>query len=242
MASKGLSRAQKSVYALEGTPNVYRPFLPTEETMEIVNEAIERYLEALPPEQDEVLLEMEQLAETRGFPIVGPLVGRLLCLLARAIRAKEVLELGSGYGYSAYWFARGIEPDGRIVCTDLSKENANLAREFFARGKVGRKLQFEVGDALEVIDKLPGPFDIIFMDIDKEQYPPAFPKIIPRLKTGGLLITDNMLWEGNVLEEEPAEASTRGVKEYTKLLYRSPDLYTTIIPIRDGVSVSLKIA
>jgi len=209
--------------------------------MDIVNPSIERYLESLPPEEDEVLHEMERLAEKRGFPIVGPLVGRLLYLLAKAIKAREVLELGSGYGYSAYWFAKGIEPDGRIVCTDRSGENAKLAREFFAKGRIQRNLQFEVGDALEIIDRLPGPFDIVFMDIDKEEYPLAFPKLLPRLKTGGLLITDNVLWYGGVLEEHPTEASTRGVKEYTKLLYSSPELYTTIIPLRDGVAISLKI-
>lgn len=209
--------------------------------MEIVNAAIERYLEGLAFEEDEVLLEMKRLAEEIHFPIVGPLVGRLLCLLARAIKAKEVFELGSGFGYSAYWFAKGIEPEGRIVCTDRSRENASLAREFFAQGKVNGRMEFYVGEALEILDRFPGPFDIVFMDIDKEQYPKAFPKILPRLKRGGLLITDNLLWEGNVLLEEPVRGSTRAIKEYTKLLYSSPELYTTIIPLRDGVSISLKI-
>lgn len=209
--------------------------------MDIVNPSIERYLKGLQPEPDEVLLEMEWLAEKQGFPIVGPLVGRLLCLLAKAIKAKEILELGSGYGYSAYWFAKGIEPGGRIICTDRSRENATLAQEFFAKGRIQRHMQFEVGDALKIIDRFPGPFDIIFMDLDKEEYPLAFPKLPPRLRKGGLLITDNVLWYGNVLEEHPTEASTRGVKEYTKLLYSSPELYTIIIPLRDGVAISLKI-
>lgn len=209
--------------------------------MEIVNRSIEQYLKGLQPEHDEVLHEMERLAEERDFPIVGPLVGRLLCLLAKTIKAKDVLELGSGYGYSAYWFAKGIEPEGRIVCTDRSRENATLAQEFFAKGRIQRNMQFEVGDALKIIDRFPGPFDIIFTDIDKEEYPLAFPKLLPRLRRGGLLITDNMLWYGDVLEEHPTEASTRGIKEYTKLLYSSPELYTTILPLRDGVSISLKI-
>ena len=210
--------------------------------MDIVNEAIERYLERLAPEEDEVLKEMEQLAELEHFPIVGPLVGRLLCQLARMMKAKEVLELGSGFGYSAYWFAKGIEPDGWIVCTDFSEANVRLAREFFAKGKVSRRIQFEVGDSLDIISRFPGLFDIVFMDIDKEQYPTALPKILPRLRTGGLLITDNLLWFGAVLQDQPSDASTMGIKAYTRLLYSSPELYTTIIPIRDGVGLSLKLS
>ncbi len=209
--------------------------------MEIVHPAIEAYLASRAPETDPVLLEMERIASERDFPIVGPLVGRLLCQYARLLPASRILELGSGYGYSAYWFARGLVPKGEIVCTDGSVRHAEMAREFFRRGKVQAQLTFEVGDAVEIIENFPGPFDIIFVDIDKEQYPAAFPKTLSRLRPGGLLITDNVLWDGRVLEEDPVRESTQGVKEYTRLLYSTPELFTTIIPVRDGLSVSLKV-
>lgn len=208
-------------------------------SIESVHPAIEEYLKSLAPEADPVLREMEALAESRRFPIVGPLVGRLLALLALAVGARRVLELGSGYGYSAYWFARALGPEGEIVCTEYSHDNARLAREFLARGKVRPRVEFEVGDALELVDRHPGPFDLIFMDIDKALYPKAFPKLLPRLRSGGLLVTDNMLWRGAVLH--PAEDdATRGIQTYTRLLYGSDDLFTILLPLRDGVSVSLR--
>ncbi len=208
-------------------------------SLQIVHPAIEEYLKGLAPDQDLVLKEVEALAESRRFPIVGPLVGRLLALLALAVGARRVLELGSGYGYSAYWFARALPPDGEIICTEYSADNARLAREFLSRGKVKPRITYEVGDALELVDRLPGPFDLIFMDIDKALYPKAFPKLLPRLRSGGLLVTDNMLWNGAVLR--PAEDdATRGVQAYTRLLYGSDDLFTILLPLRDGVSVSLK--
>lgn len=213
--------------------------MASQPSLEIVHPAIEEYLRGLAPDPDPVLREMEALGESRRFPIIGPLVGRLLMLLALAIRARRVLELGSGFGYSAYWLARALGPDGEIVCAEHSHDNARLAREFFTRAKLRPRITFEVGDALKLLDRHPGPFDLIFMDIDKADYPEAFPKLLPRLRSGGLLVTDNMLWSGAVLHPAGDDA-TRGIQAYTRLLYGSPDLVTILLPIRDGVSVSLK--
>ncbi len=208
--------------------------------MDIVNREIEQYLYDLGRPKDAVLLEMERLAEPRNFPIVGPLVGRFLYQLVLISGARRVFEMGSGFGYSAYWFALALPEDGRVICTDGSSENARLAREFFARSRMEPKLEFHVGDAVEIIDKVPGEFDIIFVDIDKEKYPRAFEKALPRLKKGGLLITDNVLWHGAVVSGERDEA-TRGILEYTRLLYNTEGLFTSILPLRDGVSVSVKL-
>jgi predicted O-methyltransferase YrrM len=207
--------------------------------MEIVNNAIEQYLRELSPVIDPVLAEMEKLAEPSHFPIVGPLVGRLLYQLTLITGARRVFEMGSGFGYSAYWFAKALPPDGRIFCTEGSRDRAQLAKEFFARGGLERKLHLEVGDALEIIDRTPGEFDIIFNDIDKEFYPAALQKALPRLRKGGLLISDNVLWSGRVVEGDTAP-STRGVREYNQLVFTSQELFTTIVPVRDGVSISVK--
>jgi predicted O-methyltransferase YrrM len=202
---------------------------------------IEAYLHRFIPDRDTILAEMERLAKTRHFPIVGPVVGRLLAQLARLIGAERVLEMGAGFGYSAYWVARVLPPDGRLLAIERSAENARLAREWLGRTGLDDKVEFIVGDALEVVAGLPGPFDLIFVDVDKEQYPASFSLTVPRLRPGGLLITDNILWSGRVLAPDPAEASTRGVQEYTRLIYENSRLYTTMLPVRDGLAISLKL-
>ena len=202
---------------------------------------IEAYLHRFIPDRDTILAEMERLAEARHFPIVGPVVGRLLAQLARLIGAERVLEMGAGFGYSAYWIARALPPDGRLLAIERSAENARLAREWLGQARLDHKVEFIVGDALEVVAGLPGPFDLIFVDVDKEQYPASLSLTVPRLRPGGLLITDNILWSGRVLAPDPAEASTRGIQEYTRLIYETSRLYTTILPVRDGIAVSLKL-
>lgn len=208
--------------------------------MDITHSDIVDYLLNVTPERDQILQEMEQLALERSFPIIGPLVGRLLSSLTRAIQAKRVLELGSGYGYSAYWFANAVGKDGQVTCTDSNQQNAERAMEYFRRGKISTRIEYLVGDALKIIDTLDDPFDIIFNDVDKHLYPKVFRKAIPKLRKGGLLISDNVLWSGKVLDKKP-DADTAGILTYNRLIYSSKDLFTTIIPLRDGVSISIKL-
>jgi len=205
----------------------------------IIDPAIDLYLHELASPEDPVLREMEMLGAERSFPIVGPQVGRLLYILAAAISARRVIELGSGFGYSAYWFAKAVGPEGEVILTELSAQRAAEAQEFLDRGGLGDRVHVEVGDGLEIIDRVGGEFDIVFNDIDKERYPQVLDKAAAALRPGGLLISDNMLWFGTVLDDEPAEASTRGVKELTRLLHESPDFRSALIPLRDGVSVSI---
>ena len=207
---------------------------------DIVFPHIEEYLEGLETTRDAVLMEMERQARAGDFPIVGPLVGRMLCLMARSIGAKRIMELGSGFGYSGYWFARALPEDGELILTEGSAQNMAQAREFFRQGAVRCRARFEVGDAFEILDRLPGEFDIIFNDAGKDQYPAAFQRAIPRVRRGGFFITDNMLWGGRVVNDA-SHPTTQGVLELTRLLFQAPNLYTTILPIRDGVSVSLKL-
>ena len=208
--------------------------------MDIVNPDLVEYLLNVTPERDEVLRDMEEHALERDFPIVGPLVGRVLFLLAKTTQAKRVLELGSGFGYSAYWFAKAIGKDGEVICTEGNPDNARHAQAYFSRGKVSNKITFLVGDALKLVEDVEGQFDIIFNDIDKHQYPKAFRKALPRLRKGGLLISDNVLWSGKVLDNKP-DADTAGILTYNQLMYSSKDLFSTIIPLRDGVSISIKL-
>jgi caffeoyl-CoA O-methyltransferase len=206
--------------------------------MNLVQQDIDRYLTRWAASDDPVIGAMEQLAAERGFPIVGPQVGRLLLTLARSIEARRVLELGSGFGYSAWWFATAVGPEGHVVLTEGSQENADLANGFLDRAGLADRVEIRVGDGLEIAREYDGRFDIVFNDIDKHDYPRALPIALERLRPGGLFITDNMLWQGLVLEESDPDASTRGVQELTRALYAHSNLDTVILPIRDGVSVS----
>jgi caffeoyl-CoA O-methyltransferase len=207
--------------------------------VEIVNSEINNYLHSLIPDRDPVLEEMEQIGKEKGFPIIGPLVGRLLCQLALLTQARTVFELGSGYGYSAIWFSKGMRPGGRIICTDGEKENARQAAAFFERAGI-KNVDYRVGDALSMLEREPGPFDIILNDIDKHEYPEAFKKALPKLRKGGLLITDNTLWYGKVVMGDK-ERSTLGILEFNRLAYRSTEVFSTLVPLRDGVTVSIKL-
>jgi caffeoyl-CoA O-methyltransferase len=206
----------------------------------IVNPQIEEYLKSLAPTDDIILKEMEELGKERNFPIVGPLVGKLLHQLALTIGAERIFEMGSGFGYSAYWFAKAVHDSGTVFFTEFSKDNAHLALNFFKRAEVDDRIKIHVGDSLSILDSIPGHFDIIFNDIDKEHYPLVVEKASNRLRKGGLLIADNILWFGRVLRDGDS-SSTKGVKEFTRLLLSEKGFLTTIIPIRDGISISLKL-
>jgi caffeoyl-CoA O-methyltransferase len=183
---------------------------------------------------------MEALALKTDFPIIGPLVGILLAQLTILSKAKRILELGSGFGYSAYWFAKALPDDGKIICTDADAKNRERAIGFLKRDGLLERVDFRVGNALLITEQLDGEFDIILNDIDKLDYPKAFHAATPRLKKGGLLVTDNVIRSGRVVEKNP-DKSTRAILEFNKLIYDSPMLWTTIIPLRDGISVSVKL-
>jgi len=182
---------------------------------------------------------MEAFGRKLRCPIIGPAVGKILYLMTVLKGARRVFEMGSGFGYSAYWFALAMPFDGEVVLTDYSANMLRLAVEFFKKAKIEHKIIVEKGDALEIIDRYQEQFDIIFTDIDKKYYPEAFGKALPKLKTGGLLIADNVLRGGQVVFDIKSP-DVLGIKEFTRLIYESSELITTIIPVRDGLSISLK--
>jgi len=206
----------------------------------ITADAVEDYLYSIIPHRDEVLTQMETEAAARNIPIVGPAVGRVLHQLALMIQAKNIFEMGSAIGYSTIWWARAVGEGGRVFYTDGDRKNADEARAYFERAGVAARITVRTGDALELLSEQNGEFDIIFNDIDKEDYPRVLRLAIPRLRKGGLFVTDNVLWSGKVAEKNPTEASTKAILEFNRLLYGSPELFTTILPIRDGVAVAIK--
>ncbi len=208
--------------------------------MNIIHPDIEKYLHEITPEGDIVLQKMERMAEDLDFPIIGPLVGRLLYQLAILTNAESIFEMGSGFGYSAYWMAKALPDGGKIICTEISSTKANLGKKFLKEGGLKNRVEYRVGDSISILNEEKEMFDIIFNDVDKYQYPAALEAALPHLRKGGLLITDNIIWEGKVLSAYPDE-DTSGVLEYTKRIYVDKGLWSTVIPIRDGVSISLKL-
>jgi len=206
----------------------------------IVTEAVEAYLDQMTPARTGVLAEMEAYGRERGFPFIGPHVGRVLRLLAQSVGAKRVFECGSGFGYSAVWFSEAVGADGEVFLTDGDPENMKLARDYLGRAGYAERCRFLVGDAVTHLRATDGPFDIVLVDIDKEGYPGSFEHTVEKLRPGGLLITDNVLWSGRVADEAEHESTTEAIREYNRMLYSHPGLDTVILPLRDGVAVARK--
>jgi len=216
----------------------------------ITDPMVENYLYAMLPERGAVLAEIEQQAKERDIPIVGPAVGRLLYQYAQLIGAKSVFEMGSAVGYSTIWWAMAVGDGGKVHYTDGSRKNADEARSYFQRAGVADRIQVHVGDALEVLSERKEQFDILFCDIDKHDYPRAARMAPERVRRGGLFITDNTLWRGDVVyaagnpdykRDPPPDNLLSAIVEFNELVYQSPEWFTTIIPLRDGVTVAMRL-
>ncbi len=212
--------------------------------MNIVDKAVEDYMRRLNSVDDEpVLLEMEALAEEKSFPIIGRLCGRLLEVLARSINATRIFELGSGYGYSAYWFSRATGPTGEIHLTDMDPDNERLALDFLGRAGLADPIRYHVSDALEALNTTDGEFDIVYCDIDKGGYPEAWRAGRERVRVGGYYICDNMLWSGRVAAPSAEHDEwTKAIHETNSLIASDPGFRSTIVPTRDGVVAALRVS
>jgi predicted O-methyltransferase YrrM len=213
-----------------------------------MDDDVERYLTDLAGvEHDEaVLSDMEAHAREHGFPIVGRASGRYLELAARSVGARRVMELGSGYGYSAYWFARAVGAGGEIVCTDGSRENRDLAEDYLTRAGAWDRVRYHVGDAVTGMAGEDGDFDVVYCDIDKHGYPDAWRAARDRVRVGGLYVCDNVLWDGHVAtgtERGDVPAGwTAAIQEHNRLVAEDADYVASIVPIRDGLMVALRVA
>ena len=183
--------------------------------------------------------EIEKKAESQNFPIIGPIVGNFIAFITKTLKAKRIIELGSGYGYSGLWFAGALPADGHLILTDFSEEYKVMAIEYFRRAGMDHLIEFRVGESLEILKQEQGPFDVIFNDIDKEDYPKVINLSYERLRKGGLLITDNTLWYGRVISRNPDE-TTKSIQEFNQNLKKHRGFNTVQLPIRDGISVSIK--
>jgi caffeoyl-CoA O-methyltransferase len=206
-----------------------------------IQDDVEEYLYQLLPERDAVVTEIEEYAAKNRVPIIGPAVARMLAFFVQVSGAKRIFEMGSAIGYSTIWLARAAGPKGKVIYTDGDAEKARRAKDYFRRAGVAKRIEVRVGNAHDLLQKTPGKFDLIFNDVDKHQYPDSLRVALPKLRRGGLFITDNTLWSGKAARAAaPDDIQTQGIQEFNRLVYSSKELYPVLIPLRDGVTVCRK--
>ena len=214
--------------------------------MAVTYDQICDYHVQLSDHRNPTLQRMEEEARQEQFPIIGPASGQFCYLMARASGARRIFELGSGYGYSGYWFSRATGPDAEIHLTDGDARNETLALDFLGRAGLDKPIRYHVGDALEALSRTEGDFDIIYCDIDKPGYPDAWRMAKEKVRVGGYYMCDNMLWSGMVTGEsdspERQEGATEAIKETNEMIASDPSWHSIINPTRDGVVTALRIA
>jgi caffeoyl-CoA O-methyltransferase len=220
------------------------PTAPNPTVLSPVHPEVERYLAGLAGSTDTpVLLEMEELACRQNFPIVGRLVGLFLKTIAKSIGAKRVFEFGSGYGYSAYWFADAVGPEAQVICSDGDPNNRSKSEHFLRQAGLWERIDFRTGFAQSVFQSTEGEFDICYNDVDKGDYPEVWRLARERIRRGGLYIADNVLWHGRVTVENPVDIVpgwTDAIREHNRLIFNDPEFDAFINPTRDGVIVARK--
>jgi caffeoyl-CoA O-methyltransferase len=210
-----------------------------------MSDQLETYLNSLVPERPSTVRQMEDYAAEHNFPIIGPAAGYFCYQQARILGARRIFELGSGYGYSTYWFARAAaenNPDGggEVFHTVWDKDLSQKARHYLAELNLGHLVHYRVSEAVAALKETDGPFDLIFNDINKEGYVASLPVIEEKLRAGGLLIIDNMIWSGRIFDESDTSEATEGIREFTRRITSSDDWIATLVPIRDGLIVARK--
>jgi caffeoyl-CoA O-methyltransferase len=211
----------------------------------IVPDAVERYLSGLNRQVDGVLADIARDGQTRKLPLVDAEVGALLQVLARAAGARRILEIGTAIGYSGIWLARALPPDGMLLTMEMNAERAREARANFERAGVADRTSVIVGDAQRMLAKVAGPFDLIFQDGDKAQYEPMLDRLVQLLRPSGLLVTDNVLWDGEVVPGFVAAPrrdarDTNAIAAYNNRINAHPKLMTATVPLRDGLAIAVK--
>ena len=207
-----------------------------------ISEKLSAYLDSLVPTRHPVLQEMEAYAKEHDFPIIGPACGHLCYLVARMRNAKRIFELGSGYGYSTAWFCKAVQENGggEVHHVVWDKDLSEQAHKHLGDMGYGGIVRYTMGEAVQTLRDTPGPFDLIFNDIDKHAYPESLDVIEEKLAPGGVLIIDNMIWSGKIWDESDQTPATQGIREFTRRITTSSLWAASLIPIRDGMIVAMR--
>src|SRR5262249_12621020 len=207
---------------------------------DLIAPELDRYIRELIPPRDPVITEMEGEAAAHDVPIVGPAVATLLATLARSLSARRVFGLGSAIGYSTAFFAQAVGAEGKVFYTDGSKDNAAKARGYLTRLSLADRVEILVGDAVTSMAATPGTFDVVFVDIGKDRAPGAPGAAAPRVRPGGYLLADNVLWSARVVQPRERDEATEGIREFNRRLFSRRDFESVIVPLRDGVAIARK--
>jgi caffeoyl-CoA O-methyltransferase len=210
--------------------------------MELFSPQVVDYLNGLARHGDPVLTRLEAEAQAERFPIIGPPAGQFCYLIARLLGAKRIFELGSGFGYSTIWFAKAVRDNGggTVYHTVWDEGLSARARRNVEEAGLSDIVRFHMGEAVAALRGTPGPFDLIFNDIDKQGYPDSLPLVKERLRVGGALIIDNMLWHGAIFDSNDRSEMTQGVREVTRLIYEDRAWAPSLVPIRDGMITAMR--
>ncbi|CAG1004883.1 caffeoyl-CoA O-methyltransferase [Methanosarcinales archaeon] len=207
----------------------------------IVSKKIEQYCQEHTKPESQLLHELvaETFAHT-AFPEmeVGHLEGAFLRILVRLLRAKRILELGTFTGYSSLLMAEGLPDDGKLITCDIDLETTEIAKKYWSRSPHGKKIELKLGHALETLKTIEGPFDLVFIDADKVNYINYWELCLPKIRRCGLLVIDNVLWSGSVLD--PEDTTERALDEFNKHVYKDKRVEVLMLPIRDGVTLAWK--
>lgn len=209
---------------------------------EINYQSAQDYLTSLVPPREPEMQKMEEIAEKDDFPILGPVCGYYCYQLARMINAQSVFELGSGYGYSTAWFAKAVKENGGGIVhhTVWDEDLSKRAQRHLSTLGFADMVKYHNAEAVATLRQTQGPFDIIFNDIDKEGYPDSLPVIKEKLRHGGILIIDNMLWSGRVYDSTNDDKNTEAIRRFTRNITSDLDWIVTLFPARDGMIIAYK--
>lgn len=207
---------------------------------DLISPEVQAHLDSLVPARPPELQAMEAHARETDFPIIGPASGHLCYQVARMIGARRVFELGSGYGYSTAWFARAVQENGggEVHHVVWDEELSRRARTHLDALGYSDIVRYHVSEAVQALREADEPFDLVFNDIDKHAYPESLPVIEEKLRPGGVLVIDNMLWHGRIFDPEDRSPDTEGVREFTRRITRDPGWIASLVPIRDGLIVA----
>jgi predicted O-methyltransferase YrrM len=219
-------------------------------TEPLVSEVVAGLAGDVGPRPDAILAEMDERADAEGFPTVGPAVGGWLTVLTRLVDAERVFEFGSGFGYSAYWFARALDDDGEVVLAEVDAGELADAREYFERGGYVDRARFEHGDAIEIVGSYDGPFDVVLIDNEKDRYVEALEAVRPKLQPGSVVLADNAVAGGSIDADDvrailagrdapDATTTSNGIAAYLERVRSDGGLSTALLPLGEGVAVSV---